>query len=36
MIVIVIPGRTKCEPGIQGFPDVQLHIQGLVLRTIPE
>ena len=22
----VIPGRAKREPGIQGFPDVQLHI----------
>jgi hypothetical protein len=24
------------EPGIQGFPDVESHICGLVLRTIPE
>jgi hypothetical protein len=24
------------EPGISRFPDVQLHICGLVLRTIPE
>jgi hypothetical protein len=23
---LVIPGRAKREPGIQGFPDVQLHI----------
>jgi hypothetical protein len=28
--------RLRIEPGIQGFPDVQLHICGLVLRTIPE
>jgi hypothetical protein len=24
------------EPGISGFPDAQLRICGLVLRTIPE
>jgi hypothetical protein len=32
----VIPGRAEREPGISRFPDVQLHICGLVLRTIPE
>ena len=32
----VIPGHAKHEPGISRFPDVQLHILGLVLRTIPE
>ena len=32
----VIPGRAKREPGISIFPDVPLHISGLVLRTIPE
>src|SRR5579859_5779779 len=33
----VIPGRAKGrEPGISRFPDAQLRIWGLVLRTIPE
>jgi hypothetical protein len=32
----VIPGRAERELGISRFPDVQLHILGLVLRTSPE
>src|SRR5258705_9358690 len=28
--------RLRIEPGIQGFPDAELRIWGLVLRTIPE
>jgi hypothetical protein len=28
--------RLRIERGISRFPDVQLHIRGLVLRTIPE
>ena len=33
----VIPGRRESdEPGISRFPDAQLRIWGLVLRTIPE
>jgi uncharacterized protein YjeT (DUF2065 family) len=27
---------SSIEPGISGFPDAQLRICGLVLRTIPE
>jgi hypothetical protein len=28
--------RLRIEPGISRFPDAQLRIRGLVLRTIPE
>jgi hypothetical protein len=35
-VYIVIPGRrVSVEPGISRFPDAQLRISGLVLRTIP-
>ena len=35
-MILVIPGREKRQPGMTRFPDVQLHIGGLVQRTIPE
>jgi hypothetical protein len=35
-VVFVISGCAKRVPRISSFPDVQLHLWGLVLRTIPE